>query len=67
LLLQLHDLFDDVGEEPMPAQDMSAEQWLRTKGATEKMVAVADACYANDFGCSIQQLGLKEMIVENQR
>jgi hypothetical protein len=28
---------------------------------------VADACYANDFGCSVQQLGLREMITENNK
>ena len=30
------------------------------------MVAIADACYANDFGCSIEQLGLRELILENR-
>ena len=29
--------------------------------------AVAEACYANDFGCSLEQLGLTELIIENQR
>ena len=29
--------------------------------------AVAEACYANDFGCSLEQLGLSELITENQR
>jgi hypothetical protein len=66
---QLHDLFDAVGDEtPPPAgQDVSAEQWLRNKGATPLQLEVADVCYANDFGCSLQQLGLREMITENQR
>ena len=31
------------------------------------MIAIAEACYANDFGCSLDQLGLCEMITENQR
>jgi hypothetical protein len=67
--LQLHELFDDVGDEtpPPPGQDVSAEQWLRSKGATPLQLEVADVCYANDFGCSLQQLGLREMITENQR
>ena len=30
-------------------------------------MAIAEACYANDFGCSLDQLGLCEMITENQR
>ncbi len=68
-LLQVHDLFDCVGDEtpPEPSSDMSAEQWLRSTGASEKMLAVAAVCYANDFGCSLRQLGLREMIIENQR
>eukprot|EP00877_Chromochloris_zofingiensis_P015153 jgi/Chrzof1/9892/Cz04g19260.t1 len=66
---RVHELFDTVGDEapPSPSTDMSAEQWLRSRGATDKMLAVAEACYANDFGCSIKQLGLREMITENQR
>lgn len=68
-LLQLHEFFEDVGEEapPPPGQDVPAEQWLRSKGATPLQLEVADVCYANDFGCSLQQLGLREMITENQR
>jgi hypothetical protein len=66
---QLHELFENVGDEaPPPAgRDVSAEQWLRSKGATELQMEVADVCYANDFGCSVQQLGLREMITENNK
>jgi hypothetical protein len=66
---QLHDLFDNVGDEapPPPGSDVSAEQWLRSKGVSELQMEVADACYANDFGCSVQQLGLREMITENNK
>lgn len=66
---ELHDFFEDVGDEapPPPGQDVSAEQWLRSKGATPLQLEVADVCYANDFGCSLRQLGLREMITENQR
>jgi hypothetical protein len=66
---QLHELFENVGDEapPPPGRDVSAEQWLRSKGASELQMEVADVCYANDFGCSVQQLGLREMIVENNK
>ncbi len=37
------------------------------QGATDKMIAAADACYANDWGCSIHQLGLRELITEARR
>lgn len=62
-----HNLFADVGQESYPETDISAEEWLRSKGANEQMLAIADACYANDFGCSLQQLGLREMITENRQ
>jgi len=31
------------------------------------MIAAADACYANDWGCSVHQLGLRELITEARR
>ncbi|KIY95491.1 hypothetical protein MNEG_12471 [Monoraphidium neglectum] len=64
---KVHELFDSVGDEapPPPGADVSAEAWLRSKGATERQLAVADVCYANDFGASLRQLGLRELIVEN--
>ena len=30
-------------------------------------IAMADACYANDFSCSLDQLGMREMVEENRR
>ena len=38
-----------------------------TQGANDKMIAAADACYANDWGCSVHQLGLRELITEARR
>lgn len=66
-LKRTHNLFAEVGQESYPAEDLSAEDWLHSKGANNQMLAIADACYANDFGCSIQQLGLREMITENRK
>ncbi len=62
----MHKLFEEVGARKLPATDISAEQWLRRQGASDRMVAIADACYANDFGCSIEQLGLRELVLENR-
>lgn len=61
------DLFAKIGEENHLGEDVPADQWLRQKGASERMVSIADACIANDFGCSIDQLGLRETILENQK
>ncbi len=66
-LKRTHELFADVGKEKYPETDISAEQWLRNRGASSKVLAIADACYANDFGCSLHQLGLREMITENRK
>jgi len=66
-LERLHALFARVGAEPYPDPDVSAADWLRGHGASTRMLAVADACYANDFGCSLDQLGLREMITESRR
>ena len=66
-LERLHELFASVGGRSRPEPDISAREWLQQEGASERMLAVADACYANDFGCSLHQLGLSEMITENQR
>ena len=56
-----------VRHEPPPAPgaaDVSAADWLARRGATPKMLAAAEACYANDFGASLRQLGLREIIAE---
>lgn len=45
---------------------MNAIDWLKAKGATQRQLEIADACYANDFGCSMRQLGLRELIAENK-
>ncbi|GLC55793.1 hypothetical protein PLESTB_001029400 [Pleodorina starrii] len=65
---KVHDLFGDCGDEahPPPGKDLSAAEWMAAKGCTVRQMAVADACYANDFACSLRQLGVREMIEENR-
>jgi monoamine oxidase len=65
---RLHEIMDAVGDEPPPpaGRDVAADSWLREKkGATEAMLRAAEACYANDFGARLSELGLREMIAEN--
>jgi len=67
-IARLHEIMDAVGDErpPPPGRDVSADTWLRdTKKATPLMLAAAEACYANDFGARLSELGLREMIAEN--
>ena len=56
-----------VGEvqPPPPGQDVSVEAWLKDQGVSDRGLAVADACFANDFGCALADLGLTETIAEN--
>ena len=62
------ELMDGIGSHALAADapDESVATWLRHKGANEHMLAIAEACYANDFGCSLEDLGLRECIIENQ-
>jgi hypothetical protein len=64
---KLHELMDGAGDEKNPpaGRDVPADKWLREKGATPLMLAAAEACYANDFGARLRELGLREMIAEN--
>ena len=39
---------------------------LLPQGASARALAAAEACYANDFGCGLAQLGLRELITENR-
>ncbi len=36
------------------------------QGASGRALAAAEACWANDFGCDLQELGLRELIAENK-
>lgn len=64
---RMHELFANMFNQEYPSEDISAADWLKQQGATPKMLAAADACYANDWGCSLHQLGLRELITEARR
>jgi monoamine oxidase len=69
-LARVHALFAGVGKEPYPrpGSDVSARDWLTTThGASPRQAAIAEACYANDFGADLESLGLTELIIENRR
>lgn len=68
----MHELFEGIGfdhtlQHPPPGRDVNAIEWIKANGGTQKMLNVAEACYANDFACSLRQLGVREMIEENRR
>jgi len=39
---------------------------MRGRGASERVVELADVCYSNDFACSLHELGMTEAIVESR-
>jgi len=61
----VHEWFEGLREEAGP--DMQCDDWLRAKGADADQLEVADVCYANDFGCSLHHLGVREMQVSPRR
>jgi hypothetical protein len=48
----------------IPEQDTSMAAWMRGRGATDRAIELADACYANDFCSSLDRLGVTEAILE---
>ena len=62
-------MFASVGDIPYPADgdDISARAWMQAAGCgSDRSAAIAEACYANDFGASLDALGLTELITENR-
>jgi len=64
-LNEILELFDNIEDEQPPDPDITAAEWLKRKRITPRQRLIADAVFANDFGCSLDQLGVQEMIVEN--
>ena len=67
----VQDLFASVAEEEKTTNkknvDVSAREWMNRKGLTSKRQQdIAEACFANDFGASLDSLGLGELVVENR-
>lgn len=62
-------LFASVGDTTYPADgdDISARAWMQGAGCgSTRRAAIAEACYANDFGASLDALGLTELITESR-
>lgn len=57
---KVHELFHSVSEREFE-RDMSAEEWMKEEGADRNVVELARSCYANDFACSLHQLGMQEV------
>jgi hypothetical protein len=54
-LERLHELFATVGELPQPDEDISAAQWLRKQGASERMLAgMPSASCMTRLSCDVQ-------------
>jgi hypothetical protein len=51
-------------KEEIPQPDISVREWLQRHGVASEAIELADVCYANDFGTSLEKLGMTEAILE---
>ncbi len=68
---ECHRLFADLpgvpAETANAAEDFSAEEWLRdVVKASPRVIALAESLYANDFGCSLRTMGMRETAIEQK-
>lgn len=62
---EAHDTFSGLVHEDITRPDSSIFDYMKhRKHASERSIELADCFYANDFGCSIHELGLQECIQE---
>jgi len=56
-VVEVHRLFEELPGVPRE-RDVTALEWLRDiVGASERVIALAETIYANDFGCSLSIMG----------
>ena len=58
---------DDLESSETKHVDCTALQWLTDRvKASKRVIAVAENVYANDFGCSLSTMGMRETAVEQR-
>ncbi|CAM6085853.1 unnamed protein product [Calypogeia fissa] len=62
----VHEIFSALRENVSKIPDISMAEYLRLKGVNHTVVQLAEAIYGNDFGCSLDKLGVHECIQEAQ-
>ena len=66
-VVEVHRLFDELPGVPTD-RDVTALEWLRDiVKASDRVIALAESIYANDFGCSLSMMGMHESIVEKKK
>ncbi|XP_024537108.1 lysine-specific histone demethylase 1B isoform X1 [Selaginella moellendorffii] len=60
----VHGIFAALAEETHPSPDICMDEFLRRNKVSNTVVQLAESIYANDFGCSLHQLGVGECIEE---
>ncbi|GAQ86734.1 hypothetical protein KFL_003080050 [Klebsormidium nitens] len=63
---RVHEIFGEMAEQDESRPDESMRAYLERKGVNENVMELAQAIYANDFGCSLDALGVRESIHEAQ-
>lgn len=62
------DVYDNIEEEDLETtKERSLLQYFTEKNVSSRVLDVADAIFANDYGAEMSQIGLKETIIEQQR
>ncbi|CAM6091974.1 unnamed protein product [Calypogeia fissa] len=62
----VHEIFSALREDVSKIPDISMAEYLRLKGVNHTVMQLAEAIYGNDFGCSLDKLGVHECIQEAQ-
>jgi monoamine oxidase len=63
---RVHEYFQGIASEDPDAPDISMAEYFHRRGANDTITQLAESIYANDFGCSLKQLGVRECIQEAQ-
>ncbi|KAJ7559120.1 hypothetical protein O6H91_04G070700 [Diphasiastrum complanatum] len=62
----VHEIFSGLAEEVPPNPDVNMKEYMLSKGFTHIGLQLAQSIYGNDFGCSLEHLGVRECIQEAQ-
>ncbi|KAK3272903.1 hypothetical protein CYMTET_18830 [Cymbomonas tetramitiformis] len=64
---QVHKIFEEVSDIKLSqGKDLTGLQMMQKQGASERAIAIAEVCYANDMGASLRELGVKELQTEKE-
>ena len=64
---QMTEAFEDLGEDAAKAlPEQNLLQYMTGRGVSSRVLDLADAIYANDYGADMSDVGLHETVAENK-